>query len=91
MKTATAITLVVWAIAGLLVYAGVTSASKVPTAGIMPGGLVGGVLAIVFYEWWYNSGLRMLLSAQQMLVTIDTGHNTREIAEILRRSQAIKS
>jgi hypothetical protein len=52
--------------------------------------LVGFVLGAIFYEWWHNSGLKMVLSARRMLVAIDTEHNTREIAEPLRRSQALK-
>ena len=50
-----------------------------------------GALGAAFRQWWYNSGMKMVLSAQQMLVAIDTEHNTREIAEALRRSQTVKS
>jgi high-affinity Fe2+/Pb2+ permease len=85
MKSAAFIGVVAAVISGLLAYAGVTSATKIPSAGAMLGVLVAGVLGLVFYEWWYNSGLRMVLSAQQMLVAIDTEHNTREIVEALRR------
>jgi hypothetical protein len=35
--------------------------------------------------------MKMVLSAQQMLVAIDTEHNTREIAETLRGNQTVKS
>ncbi|HUZ45851.1 MAG TPA: hypothetical protein VMW54_04375 [Terriglobia bacterium] len=45
------------------------------------------VLSLAFRQWWYGSGLKMVLNAQQMLVVIDTEHNTREIAESKRRSQ----
>lgn len=49
------------------------------------------VSGLMFWGYWYNSGLKMVLSAQQMLVVIDTEHNTREIAEALRLSQTLKS
>ena len=41
-----------------------------------------GVLGLAFRQKWYSSGMKMVLSAQQMLVVIDTEHNTRKIAEI---------
>ena len=53
--------------------------------------IVGGVLGLAIGQWCYNTGMKMVLSAQQMLVLIDTEHNTREIAEALRRSQTVKS
>jgi hypothetical protein len=53
--------------------------------------LVSGVLGLAFRQWWYHSGMKMVLSAQQMLVAIDTEHNTRGIAEILRENQTVKS
>jgi di/tricarboxylate transporter len=90
MRTAKFIAVVVAVISGLLVFAGVASATKEGAAGMGAGAffgvLVGFLLGAVFYQWWYNSGLRMVLSAQQMLVAIDTEHNTREIAETLRAS-----
>jgi hypothetical protein len=53
--------------------------------------IVSGLAGLAFRQWWYNSGLTMVLSAQQMLVAIDTEHNTREIAEAMRQSQTVKS
>jgi cell division protein YceG involved in septum cleavage len=64
---------------------------RAAVVGLFFGVLVGFVLGAIFYEWWYNSGLKMVLTAQQILVAIDTEHNTREIAEALRRSQTVKS
>ncbi len=84
MKSAKFIAVFVAAISGLLVYATLASITKSPSAAAMLGVLVAGVLGLAFYEWWYSSGLKIVLSAQQMLVAIDTEHNTREIAVILR-------
>jgi hypothetical protein len=53
--------------------------------------VVWAVSGLAFGIYWYKSGLRMVLSAQLMLVAIDTEQNTREIAEALRRSQTVKS
>lgn len=49
------------------------------------------IVGIGFYRWLYNKGVKMVLTAQQMLVAIDTEHNTREIAEIVRGNQTAKS
>jgi len=94
IKSAVRIALAVGAVCGLLAFGAITSAMNDPRAavvGLFFGVLVGFVLGAIFYEWWYNSGLKMVLTAQQILVAIDTEHNTREIAEALRRSQTVKS
>ena len=52
---------------------------------------IGLLLGGAFYRFYYDSGIKMVLAAQQTLVAIDTEHNTRQIAEALRPSQAVKS
>ena len=89
MKTAKITSVVVGVLSGLLVFGGVAVAGASKGAiggGAFLGVLVGFLLGAIFYEWWYNSGLKMVLTAQQTLVSIDTEHNTREIAEMLRRT-----
>jgi len=51
--------------------------------------IVRALSGLIFRQWWCSSGLKMVLSAQHMLVAIDTEHNTREIVEALRRSQTV--
>ena len=66
-------------------------ASIPPGQAIILGLFAAGALGVAFRQWCYNSGLKKVLSAQQMLVAIDTEQNTREIAEGLRRNQTVKS
>ncbi len=54
------------------------------TFGALAGVVIGSVLGAVIYQWRHDSGLRMVLDAQQMLVAIDTEHNTREIVDLLK-------
>ncbi len=49
------------------------------------------IAGVWFRQWWYNSGIRMVLSAQQLLVAIDTEQNTRNISEVMARSQAVNT
>lgn len=58
-----------------------------PETAITIGLFVGLPIGWGYYRWCYDSGLNMVLRAQQMLVAIDTEHNTRRIAEALRQTE----
>lgn len=94
MKMATRWGLTVGIISWLLVSFGLAAATQKAVAlfaGAVLGVPIGFLLGVALYRLYYDSGLNMVLRAQQMLVAIDTEHNTREIAEALRRSQTVKS
>ena len=66
-------------------------AKAVPQSETIPSLLLGGMLGLALRQWCYDKGMQMVVSAQQILVTIDTEHNTRIIAEALRPNQTVKS
>jgi xanthosine utilization system XapX-like protein len=58
-----------------------------PSEAIVFGCILGIMVGLGYYKWAYESGLNMVLQAQQMLVAIDTEHNTRRIAEALQQAE----
>jgi len=95
MKVATRWGVTVGIISCLLVGFGLAAATQ-KAAALFGGAVVLGVpigllLGGAFYRLYYDSGIRMVLGAQQTLVAIDTEHNTRQIAEALRPNQTVKT
>jgi len=95
MKVATRWGWTVGIISCLLVGLGLAAVTRKAEAffggAVVLGAPIGLLLGAGFYRLYYDSGIKMVLAAQQTLVAIDTEHNTRQIAEALRPSQPGKS